>query len=59
MNPVIKRLHQASKDRTHWEGCEESHLLCAAVKEIKRLEQICQVLTKQLDLMHKSKKKAE
>jgi hypothetical protein len=59
MNPIIERLYQAAKGQTHWEGCEESHLLCASVKEIERLEQICRKLTEQLELMHKFKKKID
>lgn len=59
MNPVIKRLRQASKDRTHWKGCEESHLLCASAKEIKRLEDVINILTKALNahIEHNAKKK--
>lgn len=37
MNDVINRLQHDMRGRTHWEGCEETHTRCAAIKEIERL----------------------
>lgn len=34
---ILERLAEIDKGATHWEGCEESHIRCAARREIESL----------------------
>jgi hypothetical protein len=34
MKDILKRLISRDSGTTHWEGCEEDHILCAAAQEI-------------------------
>lgn len=60
MNPVIKMINREGRLQWHFEGCEDIHILCAARKEILRLEKVCEILNQQLDARRpKRKKKTE
>jgi hypothetical protein len=34
---ILKRLISRDFGTTHWEGCEEDHILCASAQEIRSL----------------------
>ncbi len=37
---ILDRIGELTNGRTHWEGCEEEHLLCACSKELIRFRAI-------------------